>query len=396
MASRDVTAAAPMCVLALNAGSSSLKFGVFEVDATTCHAILSGQSERGGVLTARGSDGQEMAGIHVADDAEGAMTAIADMLAKGSIRAPEAVGHRIVHGGPSVRDHIRVDDAVLAALKAAAAFAPLHVPPALSLLQSARHRYRDVPHVACLDTAFHHTMPDVARTLPIPASLRARGIERYGFHGLSCASIVRQLGQDLPPRVVIAHLGHGASVTAVSNGRSVDTSMGLTPSGGVMMSTRTGDIDPGVLLYVLRESIKDAGHLETMIDKQSGLLGVSGVSDDMRTLRDAAADSADAGLAIEMFCYAVRKHISAMGAVLGGIDLLVFTGGIGEHDALARAAICQGLDAWGIGSGIDNHGRVRVMATDENSEIARHARDIACGAGEGTVAFAVQSATRRS
>jgi acetate kinase len=234
----------------------------------------------------------------------------------------------------------------------------------------------------------------VASTLPIPAFLRERGIERYGFHGLSCASIVRQLGPDRPARVVIAHLGHGASVTAVFDGQSVDTSMGLTPSGGVMMSTRTGDIDPGVLLYALRECDGDAGRLETLIDQQSGLRGVSGLSDDMRTLRDAAADNANARLAIDMFCYAVRKQISAMGAALGGIDLLVFTGGIGERDALARTAICQGLDAWGIGSAHD--GRVRVVATDEASEIARHAHDTAFGAGEGQVAFAVPSATRRS
>ena len=264
------------------------------------------------------------------------------------------------------------------------------------MLQAARARFPDVPHVACLDTAFHRTMPDVARTLPIPATMRRRGIERYGFHGLSCESIVRQLGAELPPRLVIAHLGHGASVTAVSNGQSIDTSMGLTPAGGVMMSTRTGDIDPGVLLYALRECGDDAMQLEALVDRRSGLLGVSGVSDDMRTLRDAAVASADARLAIDMFCYAVRKQISAMGAVLGGIDLLVFTGGIGEHDALARAAICKGLDAWGIRSGNGDHGRVRVMATDEDSEIARHARDIAFGTGEASVASTVPAATRRS
>ena len=318
------------------------------------------------------------------------------MLAKQSIRAPDTIGHRIVHGGPAVRDHARVDDVMLAELNAAAAFAPLHVPPALSLLQAARARFPDVPQVACLDTAFHRTMPGVASTLPIPAALRGRGIERYGFHGLSCESIVRQLGADLPARVVIAHLGHGASVTAVSSGRSIDTSMGLTPSGGIMMSTRTGDIDPGVLLYALRECGGDATQLETLIDRRSGLLGVSGVSDDMRVLRDAAVDRADARLAIDMFCYAVRKQISAMGAVLGGIDLLVFTGGIGEHDPLARADICIGLDAWGIGSGNGDRSRVRVMATDEDSEIARHAHDIAFGTGAATSASAVPSATRRA
>ncbi len=384
--------AGSMRVLALNAGSSSLKFGVFDADGTTCRAILTGQSERGGALVARDVHGRVIAEAQAAGDAEGALAAIADMLVAQSIGAPDAVGHRIVHGGPSVRDHICVDDAVLAALQAAAAFAPLHVPPALSLLQAARTRFPDVPHVACLDTAFHRTMPDIARTLPIPAALRDQGIERYGFHGLSCESIVRQFGPDLPDRVVIAHLGHGASVTAVSRGRSIDTSMGLTPSGGVMMSTRTGDVDPGVLLYALREC-GDAAQLEALIDQRSGLLGVSGVSDDMRTLRDAASTTADARLAIDMFCYAVRKQISAMGAVLGAIDVLVFTGGIGEHDTLARAAICTGLDVWGIGPG--DRSRVRVMNTDEDSEIARHARDIASGAGGAILARAAPSATRR-
>jgi acetate kinase len=383
-------------VLALNAGSSSLKFGMFDVDDATCRAILTGQSERGGALVAHGFDGREIADVQATCDAEGTMAAIADMLVTQSIRAPDAIGHRIVHGGPSVRGHVRVDDAVVAQLHAAAAFAPLHVPPALTLLQAARSCYRDAPHVACLDTAFHRTMRDVARTLPIPAALRAQGIERYGFHGLSCASIVRKLGQELPARLVIAHLGHGASVTAVLDGQSIDTSMGLTPSGGVMMSTRTGDIDPGVLLYALRECGDDAAQLEALIDQRSGLLGVSGVSDDMRALRDAAVTNADARLAIDMFCYSVRKQISAMGAVLGGIDLLVFTGGIGEHDALARAAICTGLDAWGIQPGNGSHSRVRIMTTDENSEIARHARDIAFGTGGATVASAVPSATRRS
>lgn len=254
-------------------------------------------------------------------------------------------------------------------LEAATAFAPLHVPPALALVRAAQARFSGIAQVACLDTAFHAGMPDVARTLPLPRELRALGIERYGFHGLSGESIVRQLGSDLPPRVVIAHLGHGASVTAVAQGASVDTSMGLTPTGGVIMSTRCGDIDPGVLAYVVREHGYDAAQLEALIDQRSGLLGISGLSGDMRELHAAAASTsasgADARLAIAMFCASVRKQIAAMAVVLGGVDLLVFTGGIGENDASTRAFICEGLEVLGI-----HKAMTRVSPAQEEELIA--------------------------
>ena len=210
-------------------------------------------------------------------------------------------------------------------------------------------------------------MPDVARVLPIDRALQAQGIQRYGFHGLSLESIVRQLGERLPRRLVVAHLGNGASITAVEEGRSIDTSMGLTPSGGVIMGSRSGDLDPGVLIYLLREQKVDAAALEDMVDRRSGLLGISGLSSDMRRLHEAAASNADAALAIEMFCYAVRKQIAAMGAVLGGIDMLVFTGGIGENDAVVREKICAGLGWLGVGSGA-----VKVLASQEEEQIARH------------------------
>ena len=217
-------------------------------------------------------------------------------------------------------------------------------------------------------------MPDVARTLPIPRELRELGIERYGFHGLSCESIARQLGEDLPPRLVVAHLGHGASVTAIAKGRSIDTSMGLTPSGGVMMSTRCGDIDPGVLEYLVREQRYDAAQLETLIDQQSGMYGISAISGDMRELR-AASSNINAQLAIAMFCYSVRKQIAAMAAALGGIDMLVFTGGIGENDAATRASICEGLDWLGTGPTA-----VRILPSLEDEQIARHTWQLATAA----------------
>ena len=205
-----------------------------------------------------------------------------------------------------------------------------------------------MPQVACFDTAFHAAMPEVARTMPIPAELRSDGIRRYGFHGLSCEWIMRQLGDHPPDRLIIAHLGNGASVTAVKGGQSVDTSMGLTPSGGVIMGTRCGDLDPGVLVYLMREKNFGVNFLETLINYRSGLLGLSGIDSDMRRLHESSATSAAARLAIKMFCYSVRKQIAAMTAVLDGLDLLAFTGGIGEHDAEVRAEICDGLSWLGI------------------------------------------------
>ncbi len=337
-------------VLALNAGSSSFKFGFFLMGASGSRVLLSGAEE-------------------AVSEPQAAVARIAQRIDAQGLPAPVAVGHRIVHGGPQCRHHTLIDAEVMQQLEAATAFAPLHVPPALALVRAAQARFPGIAQVACLDTAFHAAMPDVARTLPIPRELRALGIERYGFHGLSGESIVQQLGREVPPRMVIAHLGHGASVTAVARGASVDTSMGLTPTGGVIMSTRCGDIDPGVLAYVVREHGYDAAQLEALIDQRSGMLGISGLSGDMRELHAAAASTspsgADARLAIAMFCASVRKQIGAMAAVLGGVDLLVFTGGIGENDASTRAFIGEGLEALGIRTAA-----MRVMQAQEEEQIA--------------------------
>ena len=339
-------------VLALNVGSSSLKFGFFMVGESGTRVLDSGAEEAIG-------------------EPQAALARIAQRMEAQGLPAPAAIGHRIVHGGPQCRQHTLIDAAVMQQLQAATAFAPLHTPPALALVRAAQARFPGIAQVACLDTAFHAGMPAVARTLPIPRELRALGIERYGFHGLSGASIVQQLGQDVPPRMVIAHLGHGASVTAVAQGVSVDTSMGLTPTGGVIMSTRCGDIDPGVLAYVVREHGYDAAQLEALIDQRSGMLGISGLSGDLRELITAAdstsASSADARLAITMFCSSVRKQFAAMAAVLGGVDLLIFTGGIGENDPSTRASIFEGLEALGI-----QQACVRVMPAKEEEQIAWH------------------------
>jgi len=383
----------PLHVLALNSGSSSLKFGLYCAGSSRIEILLSGEAE---------SIGDEGGKFHV-EDAGGnllfsetgsipsqreAVVRIGRLLSDAKMQ-PAAIGHRIVHGGPKLRQHCLIDDTVLTQLEAATAFAPLHIPSALSVIRFAQEHFPGLPQAACFDTTFHAGLPDVARVLPIARELQFEGIHRYGFHGLSCESIVRQLANDLPHRLVIAHLGNGASVTAVQAGKSIDTSMGLTPTGGVIMGTRSGDLDPGVLVYLMREKKFDAAMLEELIDRRSGLLGISGVGSDMRRLHEAASTNADARLAIAMFCYSVRKQIAAMIAALDGADLVVFTGGIGENDVEARAAICGGLSWLGVtldqdrnrstSNPITDSGSrcaVRVLVSQEDEQIARHTRQL--------------------
>jgi acetate kinase len=355
---------APQVALVLNSGSSSLKFAAFDIAAPEVRTLVAGQVDPA--------------------DGEAAFGAIDDALAKAGAPAPAAVGHRIVHGGPRLLRHCRIDAAVINELKQAEPFAPLHVPAALALLASATARYPGRPQIACFDTAFHANMPDVARTLPIPQSMAGEGIHRYGFHGLSCESIVHQLGGNVPKRLVIAHLGNGASVTAVRDGHSIDTSMGLTPTGGVIMGTRTGDIDPGVLIHFMRSRGSDPIELGRLMDKRSGLLGVSGLSGDMRVLHE-ASENADAQLAIAMFCRSVAKQIAAMMTALGGADAVVFTGGIGEHDSVVRHRICEDLGWAGISlTAAGKAGHVRgchatARPSREEEQIARHMRALLSG-----------------
>jgi acetate kinase len=377
-------------ILTLNSGSSSLKFGLYRVGSSRTEMLLSGEAE---------SIGDKKAKFYAQDSRENALLSetasipsqreaiirIGRLLADSKMPAPAAIGHRIVHGGPQLRRHCLIDDSLLRHLEAATAFAPLHIPSALSIIRFAQEHFLGLPQVACFDTTFHAELAAVARVLPISKELQLEGIQRYGFHGLSCESIVHQLANDLPNRLVIAHLGNGASVTAVKGGKSIDTSMGLTPTGGVIMGTRSGDLDPGVLVYLMREKKFDAAMLEELVDHRSGLLGISGVGSDMRRLREAASSNAGARLAIQMFCYSVRKQVAAMIAALDGVDLVVFTGGIGENDGEARAAICSGL-SW-VGISLDearnrsannpindaaSRCSVLVLASQEDEQIARH------------------------
>ena len=379
-----------MHFLALNSGSSSLKFGLYQFSKVGIVCLLSGQAEGLGEATAsfHATDGQgktllrETSAMASAADA---VVRIGKLLSDRHAPLPKAIGHRIVHGGPRLRQHCPIDASVMTELEAAAAYAPLHTPAALAIIRYAVKHFPGLPQVACLDTCFHAAMPPVSSTLPLPRELRATGIQRYGFHGLSCESIVRQLASALPERLIIAHLGNGASITAVQNGISIDTSMGLTPTGGLIMGTRSGDLDPGVLVHLMREMKLDAAAIENLVDHRCGLLGLSGVSGDMRALHGAAGSNNAARLAIEMFCYGVAKALGAMSIALGGVDQIVFTGGIGEHDGRVRAEVCARLSSLGVelddarnqrGLGLVTRDAsrcvVQVLPSREDEQIARH------------------------
>jgi len=370
--------------LCVNAGSSSLKLALYRVGPDGREHRL-----RAGSAREIGSDHSslDIAGrsesFHLADH-----RAALEVLSEGlQITQVDAVGHRVVHGGEHHRPE-RVTPGLLERLDALRPLAPLHLPPALACIAAIAERWPQLPQFACFDTAFHASLPEQARTLPLPGYLRDSGLRRYGFHGLSCEYVVRRLGARARGRVVIAHLGNGASLTALRDGRSVDTTMGFTPSGGVMMGTRSGDLDPGVLLYLLREKGYDAPRLAHLLDRESGLLGVSGTSADVETLLGRSGDP-DARLALDLFAYQVRKAVGALAAVLGGLDRLVFTGGIGEHAAPVREAICEDLGHLGIeldpqaneahGPVISDAGAaccVEIVPTDEDAMIALHALEL--------------------
>jgi acetate kinase len=379
-------------ILALNSGSSSLKFGLYRVDTARTEMLFSGEAEsiggEAGDFQARDAAGNslltEKSPLAGYDET---IARIATLLTQFKMPPPTAVGHRIVHGGPLLTQHCLIDGAVVGKLEDAAVFAPLHTPSALSAIDFAQEHFPRVPQVACFDTAFHADLPAIAKTLPLPAKLRSEGIHRYGFHGLSCESIVHQLGDRLPERLIVAHLGNGASITAIKDGRSIDTSMGLTPTGGVLMGTRSGDLDPGLMIYLAREKKFDAASLEDLVDRQSGLKAISGIASDMRILHARAAASPDARLAIDMFCYSAGKQIATMIVALNGVDMIVFTGGIGENDAEVRAKICARLSWIGIDldcaanltaknpvNGPLSRCGIQVLASEEDAQIARHGR----------------------
>lgn len=389
----------PDLLLTLNSGSSSLKLGLYTTASEPARPptlLFKGAADHigkpGGSLTLTDAGGNTVHREDVQHASQpDAFTHAAQKLAQLAGGSPVAIGHRIVHGGPHLREHCRLTAQVLETLRASVHYAPLHIPPALALIGAVTQLYPDTSQFACFDTAFHRTMPPAAFTYAIPARFREQGVQRYGFHGLSYESIVAVLAPAVPPRMVVAHLGNGASLCALAHGQSVDTSMGMTPTGGIPMGTRTGDLDPGVVLFLARAKNLHTDSLEALLNHESGLKGLSSSAQsagtsDMRELSRAAEQGDDnATLAITIFCREIAKTIAGYAAVLGGLDAIVFTGGIGEHSAPVRERVCRKLAFLGaaldpsanaqhasILSAPSSRVTVRVIAADEDGRIAAH------------------------
>jgi acetate kinase len=379
-------------ILCLNGGSSSLKFAVYRFSDAAEEKIFSGAveaiGEDSGKAWLRGGDKalQETSGKF--PDHTSAIETMFAALQKQGVKRLEAAGHRIVHGGPKFITPQLIDEKLKAGLKELIPFAPLHLPDQVAMIEAVTAHFSDLPQVACFDTAFHNRMPEVAQRFALPQELWKQGIRRYGFHGLSYEYVVSKLGPELGQRAIIAHLGNGASMVALKDGLSMDTSMGLTPTGGFMMGTRSGDLDPGVLIHLLQAGYS-AAQLEKLLDHQSGLLGVSGQSSDMKALLQKSRTDNAARMAVQMFAYQVRKFIGAYAAVLNGLDTLVFTGGIGERAAEVRTEICSGLEYLGVTLDMAANGQnaevisqsgtkctIRVVQTDEDLMIASHTRNV--------------------
>jgi acetate kinase len=368
-------------ILVINSGSSSIKFSLFAAGKGEPRSLYEGEvtgigGEKSG-FKFRDAEGRDLSGGRTEVKAESPVEAIGlvvEAVSGAGLPKVEAVGYRVVHPGARLDRHQRITDEVMKNLEEAVGFAPLHDPAVIEVMKELMDRFPGVGHYACFDTVFHQTMPDAAMTYPIPMKYRERGVRRYGFHGLSCESIVRQMKEldgGVPRRMVIAHLGSGCSVTAVVDGRSVDTTMGLTPTGGVVMGTRPGDLDPGLVLYLLRQTEGDkVAALETMLNHDAGMVALSGMPNDMKAVREAAAKGdARARLAVEIFTRSVKKAVGGFIALMGGVDALVFAGGIGEHDARSRAEIAGGLEDLGISmnsalNDANGDGVRRVSASD--------------------------------
>jgi acetate kinase len=348
-------------VLVLNSGSSSIKFAMYEAGDGQRTRIFEGAVD--GIGTDNGKFWiKDEAGKKLVDKTPAlpnrsvAFSMVADVLKSGQFATPKAIGHRTVCGGPKIRDNQRITPELIDQIESYAELAPLHTPIAVFIMREALKLFPGVPNFAVLDTYFHRTMPEVVTRMPIPDEYADMGVRRYGYHGISYESIIYQLQPDIPEKLIVAHLGNGASITAIRNGESLDTSMGLTPTGGIISGSRTGDIDPGVVIFILKKiaaSTPDAAaaaeKLETVFSKKSGLLGVSGLSNDMRDLREAIKSGNErARMAVDKFTSTIAKWIGSYFAELGGLDMLVFTGGIGENDIASRAEICAGLAALGI------------------------------------------------
>jgi len=389
-------------ILVLNAGSSSIKLSVFAERGGELALEIRGEIE--GLYTAPRFAAQDASGRAVAEKSwpgsafghDGAIEYLGEFL-KHQLTDHRlvGVGHRVVHGGPQYRAPVRVDARTLKALERLIPLAPLHQEHNLSPIALLLERMPDLPHVACFDTSFHRTNPDVAQRFALPAELHDAGVQRYGFHGLSYEYVAAELprldAQATSARTIVMHLGNGSSMCAMEAGRSVATTMGFTAADGLPMGTRCGAVDPGAILYLMDERKMDARAIERLIYRESGLLGVSGISSDMRTLLASAAPSAQ--LAIDIYVYRIRRELGSLAAALGGLDAIVFTGGIGENAPAIRERVCR--DAAWLGMELDaaanarggprvsaGHSRVRAWVVPANEElmIARHTQSVLEGA----------------
>lgn len=389
-------------ILTINSGSSSIKFSLYglgETEALILKGELAGIGVEHGDFQAEDQGGHQLTARKIElPDHEVAFKTLCDWLQGHEIgKNLHAIGHRLLHGGPA---HIKpqlVSPALIEDLKLLIPLAPEHLPDEIKGLEAVHQLFPDLLQVACFDTAFHRRMPDLAQRYPLPEPLIREGLRRYGFHGLSYEYLTQELereaeSQEAYGKLIIAHLGNGASMAAIENGRSLDTTMGLTPAGGLVMGTRVGDLDPGVILYLLQEKGMSPAAANHLVNHQAGLLGISGISEDMRDLLAREDTATGAALAVGIFCYQARKFIGALATVLGGLDTFVFTGGIGENSATIRARICANLEFLGFHLDLDLNNEnapiiskkgspvtVRVMKTNEELMIARHTRDLLTG-----------------
>ncbi len=395
---------AEACLLAVNAGSSSIKFAVYQVN-DGLERKLGGQIDHIGLagtsLTFKYQDGERGSVLIAAPDLGSAASyLVAWLYSQGKLSSIGAVGHRVVHGMNHTEPEV-ITEALLEELHGIEGYNPVHLPGEIALIKEFLKRDPKVPQVACFDTTFHRTMPRVAKLLSIPRRYESRGLQRYGFHGLSYAYQMQELERLDGPmaargRVILAHLGNGASMAAVLDGHSLDTTMAFTPAAGLLMSTRSGDLDPGLVSFLARTEKMTASQFDHLVNHESGLLGVSGTSSDMRNLLAQESKDIRAAEAIDLFCYQAKKWIGAYVAVLGGLDTLVFAGGIGENAPSVRARICEGLgflgieldesrnaESNGIISSKGSRVTVRVIHTDEELMIARSVCRV-LGLGDGS------------
>ncbi len=386
-----------MTILTINSGSSSLKFALYDMGQHE-KLILSGAID--GIGFHRGcfhiEDNQGSILISQSFNISDYDIAVVQLLRwlkkQNYLKFLDAVGHRLVHGGSKYFQPSLVSSKLMEELHDLTPISPDHLPQELKVIRTISRYHPNIKQIVCFDTAFHRNMPDLAQLYALPKWLRDEGIMRYGFHGLSYEYIIDYLKKDVGKdtangRLIIAHLGNGASMVATSRGKSVDTTMGFTPTGGLMMSTRSGDLDPGVILYLLRQKNLSPSEVTDIVNKQAGLLAISRISPDMKQLLE-MKNNADAAEAVNLFCYQAKKFLGSLTTVLGGLDTLIFTGGIGENSPPIRKRICENMELFGIRLDTNRNGdnaqiisednstaTVRVIKTNEQLMIARHTKN---------------------